>query len=226
MRVAAELAPRPAGSRMRAVPRRKGVTTVRMQTQAQWAQTPEAFQRLLTWLDQGVESGGQTYLEMRRRLMAYFARKRCASPDELADEAFNRVARRLEEEDSRIDIPPAKYCYVVARFVFLEHLRTAEHPRRRIEMTEHLRQRAAPADSIPARAGIDRAPLDVLDECLRTLAAADHELILDYYRAQESTVASRRALAVRLGLTPNALAIRACRIRCMLEACMNASFGT
>ena len=63
-----------------------------------WSLTPGAFHRLLTWLDEGADSEGQKYLEMRRRLVAYFDRKNCPAPDELADETLNRVARRLEEE--------------------------------------------------------------------------------------------------------------------------------
>jgi len=49
-------------------------------------QTPGAFRRCLSWLDEGVDSGGEKYLEMRRRLVSYFGRKRCLSPDDLADE--------------------------------------------------------------------------------------------------------------------------------------------
>jgi hypothetical protein len=43
-------------------------------------------------------SGSQRYLEMRHRLVAYFDRKNCISPADLADETLNHVARRLEEE--------------------------------------------------------------------------------------------------------------------------------
>lgn len=79
--------------------------------------TAHAFHRLLKWLDEGTNSDGQKYLEMRRRLVAYFDRKNCSAPDELADETLNRVARRLEEENvTDSETPAAKYCYIVARF--------------------------------------------------------------------------------------------------------------
>ena len=42
-----------------------------------WTPTTTAFQRLLAWLDEGVDSRGEKYEEMRRRLVAYFERKRC-----------------------------------------------------------------------------------------------------------------------------------------------------
>ena len=87
------------------------------------SQEQRAFRRFLEWLDEGADSSGQRYLEIHRRLAAYFDRKNCQSPDSLADEALNRVARRLEEEGEIRGMPPAHYCYVVARYVFLEYLR-------------------------------------------------------------------------------------------------------
>jgi hypothetical protein len=34
--------------------------------------TPEEFQRFLSWLDEGADSGGERYVEMRRRLVSAF----------------------------------------------------------------------------------------------------------------------------------------------------------
>ncbi len=91
-----------------------------------WNLTPHAFGKFLAWLDEGTDSEGQKYLEMRQRLIAYFDRKNCLNPDELADETLNRVARRLEEEGAIKSETPAKYCYITARFVFMESLRGKE----------------------------------------------------------------------------------------------------
>ena len=78
-----------------------------------WSLTAHGFHRLLSWLDEGANSDGQKYLEMRRRLVAYFDRKNCSAPNELADETLNRVARRLEEENVTDSEPPAaRYCYI------------------------------------------------------------------------------------------------------------------
>src|SRR6478736_2620558 len=92
--------------------------------QKDWSGEHNAFRRFLNWLDQGDDSGGQRYLEIRHRLVQYFDRKNCASPDELADETLQRVARRLSEEGEIRDASPAHYCYIVARFVFLEYRRS------------------------------------------------------------------------------------------------------
>jgi len=63
----------------------------RVEPKKDWVLTPDAFDQLLQWLDQGTSSSGESYLEMRRRLVAYFNRKHCPAPDELADETLNRV---------------------------------------------------------------------------------------------------------------------------------------
>jgi len=151
---------------------------------------------------------------MRRRLVLYFRRKHCTNPDELADETLNRVTRRLEEKGAITDTTPARYCYIVAKYVFLEHVR---------EMTQ---MRASVAET--ARTPLPESPtadeerrLACLDRCLHQLTPEEQGLILDYYRgAQRERIEGRRALAARLGLTSNAVSIRACRIREKLVACL------
>ena len=175
---------------------------------------------MLTWLDEGVDSAGERYLEMRRRLVSYFDRKRCAAPDDLADETLNRVARRLEEEGAIPDAPP-RYCYIVARFVFMEWLRQADRQRVRLSAV-----RGEPFDATLAEADADdrrERLLDCLDRCLQRMDARDRDLIVEYYRGEErAKIECRRGIAARLHVTANALTIRACRIRNRLEACVNA----
>jgi len=178
----------------------------------EWSLHETAFRGLLNWLDEGGDSGGERYLEIRRRLVSYFVRKNCLSADDLADETLTRVARRLEEEGGIAD-SPARYCYIVARFVFLEELR---------------RVVPGPADDIawrlsapPERDDTSEKPLECLDGCLRKLTANDRELILEYYCGEGGAkIEHRRVLAARLGVTPNALSIRTCRIRDRLEECV------
>src|SRR6185369_15388735 len=100
--------------------------STKTQRKADWSLSESSFNRFLEWLDEGENSHGEKYLEMRERLVLYFDRKNCLAPDELADETLNRVARRLEEEGRIISDAPAHYCYVVARLVFLESLRARQ----------------------------------------------------------------------------------------------------
>jgi DNA-directed RNA polymerase specialized sigma24 family protein len=168
---------------------------------------PQEFSVFVEWLDGGVDSGGRSYIDMHARLVAYFARKTCRAPEELADETLSRVARRLEEEGTIVNVVPAQYCYIVARFVLLEHLRSAERNR-------------APAlfdvrDPGPDAAAERREQLLTgLEACLSELTADERELIVAYYAGDgASRIGARRDLATKLGLTANALTIRASRLR-------------
>jgi DNA-directed RNA polymerase specialized sigma24 family protein len=192
-----------------------------------WTLNSRAFRRLLTWLDGGENSDGQKYLEMQRRLAAYFDRKNCPTPDELADETLNRVARRLEEEGVTEGDTPARYCYIVARFVFMEHLREM---RKDSTLTNHLRQQPHTDDLVASEENdeqkIKERRLNCLEQCLDRLESASREIILRYYVGKARVkIEHRRALAEGLGVTINALSIRACRIRDKLEACVRECVG-
>jgi DNA-directed RNA polymerase specialized sigma24 family protein len=181
---------------------------------SEWVLTQGAFQQLLDWLDGGADSSGERYLEIRRRLVHYFDRKNCASPEELADETLNRVTRRLEEEGTIKGDAPAQYCYIVARYVLLESLRQRN---REQSIQDEL---PAPRDaSEEIREAARRS--DALQHCMQNLPSADRALITGYYQGvQRIKIENRRSLASKLGITMNALTIRACRIRNKLESCM------
>lgn len=188
-----------------------------------WSLTEEAFHRLLQWLDEGTSSEGQTYLEMRRRLVAYFDRKDCAVPEELTDETMNRVARRLVEAGAIESETPARYCYITARFVFLEYVRArAKDQQMRSELP-----REAPGGRADEHDGHRRERmLDCLEHCANELDPGNRDLILRYYFGEERVkIDNRRALASALGITVNALSIRACRVRERLERCVRERLG-
>jgi len=188
-----------------------------------WTPTKDAFRQFLHWLDGGVESSGERYLEMRRRLVLYFDRKNCPAPDELADETLSRVASKLQEQGTITDLSPAHYCYVTAKFVFLEHLREPERKQTSFDQLEHSSgtrlERSMPGSEVFLEGKEEL--LDSLEHCLNQLAPGDREIILEYYRGDGRTkIESRRRLAESLGLSANALSIRACRIRGKVEACV------
>jgi len=176
--------------------------------------TATTFHGLLSWLDEGHDSRGARYVEIRRRLVGYFARRSCDLADALADETLNRVARRLAEEGSIAGVAPAQYCYIVARFVFHEHLR--ESNRRRAAAADLQARAAAQSDAVAAE-----ARLTCLDRCLDALDRDDRSLILEYYQGEaRERIDRRRRLASRHALTANALMIRASRLRVRLEQCV------
>jgi DNA-directed RNA polymerase specialized sigma24 family protein len=184
-----------------------------------WTLTLLAFNRLLSWLDAGSSSEGGNYLQMRERLVGYFDRRNCVAPEDLADETMNRVARRLEEEGTIESESPANYCYIVARFVFMEHLREMQKGK---VVLDEIRQHG-PCNDATVAAADDRKErmLDCLERCANKLEPANRDLINKYYIGKErAKIENRRALAEGLDITLNALSIRACRIRDKLEACV------
>ena len=183
-----------------------------------------AFNRLLEWLDEGVDSHGHTYLEMRRRLTSYFDRRGRRFADDLADETLNRIGKTLEQDGAIAITPQARYCYVIARFVLLEDIRREQLDLRRHE-SRHPNPESWPAhdatvahdEELAAR----EARLELLDHGLQTLSPERRALIVDYYRdTGPQKITRRRELARQLGITMNALGIRVSRIRAALEARM------
>jgi DNA-directed RNA polymerase specialized sigma24 family protein len=191
----------------------------RLEPKKDWTLTPDAFQGLLVWLDGGTDSGGENYLEMRRRLVSYFDRKNCPSPDDLADETLNRVARRLKEEGTIVTDAPAHYCYIVARFVLLEFLRK-QQTHQPLDEKLILKENSNPPE-LSYELGEKERRWDCLEKCVGDIDSDGRQLIIDYYHGEQRTkIENRRAMAERLGISMNALSIRACRIRGKLEECI------
>jgi DNA-directed RNA polymerase specialized sigma24 family protein len=186
--------------------------------------TQIAFARLLEWLDDGTDSQGRTYLEMRRRLVSYFDRRNRPFADELADETFNRIGRTLETDGAIATTPPARYCYVIARFVLLEDIRRGSRTVAVDEgRTAAVIERGLTNSGVSEEALLREKRLTCLDRCLQELKPAQRDLAIEYYRdAKRQRIDRRRGIAERLGITMNALGIRASRIRTTLETCMNA----
>jgi RNA polymerase sigma factor (sigma-70 family) len=181
-----------------------------------WTTTTGDFSAFIAWLDGGVDSGGRSYIDIHSRLAAHFARKGCGTPEELADETLSRVSRRLQEEGGRTDVSPPHYCYIVARFVLLEYLRSADH--RRAPLLREVHDETSSADGERGERLLAR-----LDDCLGRLSPEDRQLIVAYYSGDgPSQTGTRRELAARLGLSANALTIRASRLRERLRACLAA----
>jgi DNA-directed RNA polymerase specialized sigma24 family protein len=194
------------------------------QLKKDWILNPPAFRQFLNWLDEGVDSNGERYLEMRRRLAHYYDRRSCSSPDDLADETLNRVARKLEEKGEIVGASPAHYCYIVAKFVLQEFGRRSEQNQTSLDQAQSS-GRVIASLAVPFRPNVDAVAkeklFDCLERCLSKIQPESRELILEYYRGEQRAKIERRSeLATSLGLTTNALSIRACRIRSKLEICV------
>jgi DNA-directed RNA polymerase specialized sigma24 family protein len=202
-------------------------STTTIAGKASWSLSERAFQKFLIWLDDGTPTDGRRYLEIRDRLSYYFERKNCFTPDDLADETLNRVARRLEEEGEIRTETPAKYCYTVARFVFLEYLRSNDLKNVSLDDAPGAHTSADPRRTPePDESELRETMLNCLEKCIKTLDGPARDLIVRYYHGdQRRKIENRSALADALKISQNALAIRACRIREKLESCVGECAG-
>jgi DNA-directed RNA polymerase specialized sigma24 family protein len=157
------------------------------------------------------EATAREYEVLRTRLLEFFDARRAGSPESLADETLDRVARKLDEGESVRNL--RAYLYGVARRVALE----AEKLRAR-EWAASRDLRAVPGRESPEPV---EARVDCLERCLRELPAGSRDLIVGYYDDTGlSHLEGRRRLANQMGITYTALKTRAHRIRTRLEACL------
>jgi DNA-directed RNA polymerase specialized sigma24 family protein len=194
--------------------------------------TPAAFHRLLNWLNEendDNDSGGEKYEEMRQKLISYFDRRNCRSPEDLADETLNRVALKLDEKRSITNVTPAQFCFIKARQVLHEYWR-------RPDLKEIALEDMPITDPPDRHSSLTANPDDEQDEqekrmrclehCLQNLKRQDHDLIIKYYYGEERVkIDNRQKLANELGISSKALVVRALRIRKRLEECVERCAG-
>lgn len=183
--------------------------------------TPRGFERLLDHLDADRDTAGQTYDQLRRRLVRFFEGRRCAFPDEQADETLNRVARKLDAGETIQDV--TTYVIGIARMVVREVARAVAKEaavQAASRPPDHVSAQPDPASDESTRL------LDCLHGCLDQLAPPDRDLIVQYYQDEKrAKIHNRKDLATRLGVEMNALRLRAFRIRAGLERCVERCAG-
>jgi RNA polymerase sigma-70 factor, ECF subfamily len=174
--------------------------------------TAAEFDALLAMLDPDREVAGQSYERIRNRLIRMFEWRRCAHPEDLADETFNRVARKSAEGLAIKHSDPYAYFCGVAHHVFQEFARREQRENRVRESGDW------PPSSPPEEEEPDLR-LEHLRHCLDTLDPDQKNLILLYYQP-EQRILSRKILCDKLGIPMNALRIRVHRLRKRVEACV------
>ena len=176
--------------------------------------TESGLSGLLARLDADAERAGAAYEALRHALMRFFDWRGAAAPDTCADEALDRLARRIAEGEVIADV--RNYAHGIARLVWLEHSRA---PEGRVVSLDATGVVDLPA---PVPAALDSPLSSCFDRCLDTLPADGRRLILEYYtHERHGQIAARAELARTLALSPNALRSRAQRLRDRLERCVN-----
>jgi hypothetical protein len=149
------------------------------------------------------ERAGGEYDALHRKLVRFFSHRACSSPEVMADETLDRVARRLTQGEDVQDV--ARYAHGVAMRVFQESWRV-----RPTESLEALEKGGVEAEDPAAAERLDAC----LAECLRELPQRDSELLLRYFAGGGRVrIDDRARLAAEVGLSPNGLRIRVCRLK-------------
>ena len=174
-----------------------------------WQLDKEAFDRLLAWLDEDRDRAAVKYERIRCSLIRIFTCRGCPEAEDLADETFNRVAKKVDEIVATYVGDPALYFYGVAHNVHLEYLR------------KKARQIPPPPPPQPAQNDEPEPEYECLESCMEQLPPDIHKLLIEYYQEEkQAKINHRKQLAQQLGIALNALRIRVYRIRAAVQECV------
>ncbi len=171
-----------------------------------------------------MEVAAQKYELMRNRLISFFEYQGCPIADDLTDDTFNRVARKINEGTEIQPTTLAAYFIGVARHVFQEYLQGIKKRETPIDLDDFAMHPAENPDALQ-QFSLERLErermLDCLDSCIQKLAENDRKLIVTYYQGEAGLkIESRKYLANRFQLTLSNLRTRVFRIRERLERCV------
>jgi DNA-directed RNA polymerase specialized sigma24 family protein len=180
-----------------------------------WALTQEAFDGLLASLGPDRDLAADRYLEIRRNLVRLFEWRGCSTPDEYADEAINRCARKIAGGEEIRDIPT--YCIGVARMVLLEMSRD------RLQQARPLEEAPEPQTQPRVHGDDSDRQVECLRRCLGQLSAENRDFILKYYQGDKGDkIKNRKGLTRMFGIPASTLRMRALRLRERLQLCSEA----
>jgi hypothetical protein len=176
-----------------------------------WELTRGALNGLLARLDTDPLAAGEHYEHLRRALLKFFSWHQMPDAESSVDEALDRVARRLEAGQTIDDVPA--FAYGVARLIRLER------QRRSAAMPTTSDERLVAQAATPAPEDLEVRDA-CLQRCLRELSEQERDLIEIYYVGTgRERIDGRARLAAALGLSENALRLRAQRLRDRLRVC-------
>ncbi len=178
-----------------------------------WVLTQRAFDKFLACLDSDRERAGRQYEMIRSKLISFFEWRNSPFPEDHADEAINRVVRKIDEGVQLRD--PSTYVFGIARMLLLE---IAKEQHKKWAATDHLARSVPPLELADG----SESKVECLRRCLAELPTESRELITQYYQGERrEKIINRRRLTERLAIPINALRIKACRIREKLAGCLD-----
>jgi hypothetical protein len=172
-------------------------------------------------LDSDRAAAAEKYVVLRHKLVRVFERLQYGDPEDLADEAIDRIAKKLEEEAIR---NLNSFAYSVAMKISLE---TRKASARFVSISD----RDEGGDSLIGDADPETRIIDdmrnarnvqCLDKCLKRLRAGDHELLLEYYQGEkQARIRCRQELAEKRATTMARLRSDVNLLREKLRGCVD-----
>lgn len=176
---------------------------------------PDNFDELLAWLHPDRELAAKIYEEIRRDLIKIFGWNHWADPEGMADETFDRVAKKAGRLIETFEGNPKHYFYVVARNLMKEYQKKVKSfvPLEDVELPDD-----RPEDLEQETAEMRE---ECLQACLDKLSDEKRDLILAYYaKEKQAKIDHRTRLANQLGISTKTLRVRMHRSRAALEECV------
>ncbi len=187
-----------------------------------WRLTQEALDKLLAALDPDRDRAGELYEKIRSKLTDFFRFNGRPDCDDLVDEALDRVARRLTEQNDVEHFMP--FIRGVARLVLMESVRKTRNLASIEEVPAFVWDRAG---KDPAAEAESAAVTRCLEQCTQKLSADERGLIGEYYQYdRRQKIDNNQRLAESLGISVETLRVKAFRIRQRLQKCVFACAGT
>ena len=176
---------------------------------------PESLEEILAWLNPDREVAASIYVQLRHDLAKLFSYKRCADPEGLTDEVFDRVAKKLNKVRPNYEGDPRHYFRAVANNLVKETLKTARI-QVSIEGVDLPEQKATATEEETAA---ERE--ECLQSCLQKLSLENRKLIVAYYaKEKQARIDNRNKLAQQLGISLENLRVKVYRIRVSLQECI------
>jgi DNA-directed RNA polymerase specialized sigma24 family protein len=179
----------------------------------------DPFELLLSWLSPDRDAAGEKLAALRRRLVVLLDLRGCPVSEDLADEAILRFVHRLPSlADSFADNDPISYLYVTACNLHIDYIKGQFMP-----LPDDIAEMPQP----DAGASIEEERFyECLDECLGVWGQQERETVLDYYRWEKGKkIEAHKSLALRLGISANALRIKVYHLRNKLHTCIEECLG-
>jgi|SRR5688500_13424153 len=173
---------------------------------------PDSFEEILTWLNADREVAGEMYVQLRQELARIFVWRKCADPESLTDEVFDRVARKVHVVRQTYEGDPRLYFCAVANNLVKETFK---------KVGTHVPLEDVDLPSQPRTSAEDEDIDACLQCCLRKLSGDTRELIVAYYaKDKQAKIDHRQQLAQRFGISIETLRVKVYRTRESLEKCI------